>query len=154
MIKTDLKSLFQDEDWRMVYSSWWCTKKYRCSHPSRARPWPRPSSCLRSYCPSPPLSRPSSWHALLKVVYSASSLPGAGLEPSRCLPFSSEPGASMALVPILFLVLARVSGPDIGIGHTAEQKSANGAQEPNWAIGPHQSWTHVLTHQIWVLAVH
>ena len=36
MTKTDLKSLFQDEDWLMVYSSWWCTHTYRCTRPSRA----------------------------------------------------------------------------------------------------------------------
>ena len=27
MIKTDLKSLFQDEDWLMVYSSWYSAPK-------------------------------------------------------------------------------------------------------------------------------
>ena len=57
----------------------------------------------------------------------------------------------MALVPILFLVLARVSGPNIGLG-------LNGRKAPtvhNTRIGPKAQhfWTHVLTHKIWALAL-
>ena len=54
----------------------------------------------------------------------------------------------MALVPILFLVLARVSWPNIGMRH----RSRKAPTEYKCLIGPkaHQSWTHDLTHQIWV----
>ena len=44
--------------------------------------------------------------------------------------------------------LARVSWPDIGIGHSSRKAPT----EHTRLIGPlvHQSLTHVLTHQIWV----
>ena len=57
---------------------------------------------------------------------------------------------AMALVPILFLVnpivLAHVSWPNIGMGHSS-RKAPTEVQEPYWAKGPpkaHQSRTHNL----------
>ena len=54
-------------------------------------------------------------------------------------------------VPILFLVLARVSGTSIGVRLSSQKAPTvhKSLKKPK----AHQSWTHVLTHQIWVLAV-
>ena len=63
-----------------------------------------------------------------------------------------EPVASTALKSILSLLLARVSMPDISIGLSGQK--APTVHKSLIGRLAQQSWTHVLTHQIWVLAVH
>ena len=69
-----------------------------------------------------------------------------------CIPFWWVPVAvSTAVRPIFRLLLARVSGPSIGVEHSS-RKAPTELQTDKCLIGilAHQFWTHVLTHQIWV----
>ena len=71
-----------------------------------------------------------------------------------CCQFWWDSVASMAVEPILSLLLARVSGPDIGVGlssrkaRTVVRLSSDGQESNSPGAGP-----SVLTHQIWVLSV-